>query len=225
MGRAQHGRTAEPPPPSDGRAEDAEEAFPGQRRLTRGLVERALIDREPAVRKSAALALGALEAEPWALALERALSARDWTLRQHAAEALALSALEAGEGALLLALARAPAAAGGAADAGGSTASLISGRQRAYVSDFDVEVATGQSIADPRIDVLFEGAALWVQVCHVESRQQAFRRQLRAALEQLRGAALPADFGALAAQAEYRAWAARRSGVETGGATGVGSDG
>lgn len=220
MGRAQHGRATQPPPPSDGRAEDAEETFPGQRRLTRGLVERALIDREPAVRKSAALALGALEAEPWALALERALSARDWTLRQHAAEALALSALEAGEGALLLALARAPAAAGGAADAGGSTASLISGRQRAYVSDFDVEVATGQSIADPRIDVLFEGAALWVQVCHVESRQQAFRRQLRAALEQLRGAALPADFGALAAQAEYRAWAARRSGVETGGATG-----
>jgi hypothetical protein len=225
MGRAQHGRATQPPPPSDGRAEDAEETFPGQRRLTRGLVERALIDREPAVRKSAALALGALEAEPWALAFERALSARDWTLRQHASEALAHTALEAGEGALLLALARSPAAAGSDPPAAGGTASLISGRQRAYVSDFDVEVATGQSIADPRIDVLFEGAALWVEVCHVESRQQAFRRQLRAALEQLRGTALPADFGALAAEAEYRAWAARRSGVETGGASGAESDG
>lgn len=201
------------PPATAGEAQPPP-ALPG---LALALLERALIDREAAVRWSAARALQRHGDAAWELAFERALRARDWSLRQHAAEALALSALPAAEGVLLLALARAPAAVDDGADAGGSTALLFSGRQRAYVGDFDVEVATGQSIADPRVDVLSEGAALWVRVCHIESRQQAFRRQLRAALEQVRGRALPADFGARAAQAEFEAWSARQGAVHSGG--------
>jgi hypothetical protein len=187
------------------------------------LARRCLIDRNDGVRHAAAVALGQLGENLWSLPLEQALGAHDWTLRSHAAEALARSNLPAAEGALWLALARPATAASGDADYGGSSASIFIGSQQAYVSDYDVEVATGQSIADPQIDVLFEGASLWVSVCHVESRQDAFQRNLRAALASLTGRAISPGISRAQAQARYDAWQQRQSTPSTGSPTTSGS--
>jgi tetratricopeptide (TPR) repeat protein len=43
--------------------------------------------------------------------------------------------------------------------------------QRAYIQDFDVEVATGQSIADPTINVLIEGVVLEVRPTITQDRK------------------------------------------------------
>jgi len=64
-------------------------------------------------------------------------------------------------------------------------------QQHAYIQDFDVEVATGSSIADPVVNTLVEGAVLDVRVIGVSgggapsARRQ--RQALRSAIEQLAG--------------------------------------
>ena len=66
---------------------------------------------------------------------------------------------------------------------------IFNGRQRAYVQDFDVEVAQNASIADPIINVLTEGSVLDVAVIGVTEYQLASERAaVRGALTQLTGA-------------------------------------
>lgn len=196
---------------------------PVELELGLALARRCLVDQQEGVRQAAAVALGQLGENLWSLPLEQALGAHDWTLRSHAAEALARSNLPAAEGALWLALARPATAASGDADYGGSSASIFIGSQQAYVSDYDVEVATGQSIADPQIDVLFEGASLWVSVCHVESRQDAYQRNLRAALASLTGRAISPGISRAQAQARYDAWSQRQGTPSSGSGKSTGT--
>jgi hypothetical protein len=41
-----------------------------------------------------------------------------------------------------------------------AASNIFVGRQIAYIQDFDVEVAQGEAIADPQVNVLTEGAVL-----------------------------------------------------------------
>ena len=66
---------------------------------------------------------------------------------------------------------------------------IFNGRQRSYVQDFDVEVAQGQAIADPIINILIEGSVLDVGVVGVSEFQVATERSaVRRALAKLTGA-------------------------------------
>ena len=65
---------------------------------------------------------------------------------------------------------------------------IFVGRQRAYLQDFDVEVANGASVADPTIGTLNEGSVLDVRVLGVSGvGAGSERRALRKALERLTG--------------------------------------
>ena len=127
--------------------------FPG--REVKPLLRRAILDNSDAVRHEAALALRTVGDPAVIVPAIRALGSKHAVVRAHAAEALGvmnypaavaplythLLAVQSGEG-------RAP------------HANIFVGRQFAYVQDFDVEVASGASVADPVINVGLEGSVL-----------------------------------------------------------------
>lgn len=141
----------------------------------------ALHDPSPAARIDAARALGDIGAGEVASPLVRALWSQSPAIRARAALALGeTGAPEAVEPLLdryfalraprkpKAAVSR-PIAAPPSASAKGAPqrAYAFFGRQRAYIQDFDVEVASASSVADPSINVLTEGSVLDVGVISV----------------------------------------------------------
>jgi hypothetical protein len=109
-------------------------------------------------------------------------------LRERAAEALGHMGYASAIPALVAALAR-PAAGGGTA-ARPPRSHVHFGSQRAYVADFDVEVAQFSAVADPTIGTLVEGATLEVAVVSSISALDARAQEAvatRAALSRLVG--------------------------------------
>ena len=154
--------------------------FPGEE--INGILRRAVLDRDDEVRHFAALALRDAKNPDVAVPVIRALGSAHYIVRRHAAEALGVMNYAAAVQPLITTLAssgghRAPAS------------NIYVGTQTAYVQDFDVEVATGESIARPRVNVLVEGAVLDVRVLSSSSTQVSTeRRAIRSALTNLTGA-------------------------------------
>jgi len=157
--------------------------FPGSE--LQGLLGRAILDSSEDVRTSAALALRAAELPELVSPALRAVSSKNSAVRSNAIAALgAMNYREAVEPLYehLLAL---------QSGSGSKTphTHIFVGKQTAYVQDFDVEVAQGQSIADPIINVMTEGAVLDVGVIGVtEYSVQSERAGVRRALSSLTGA-------------------------------------
>ena len=157
--------------------------FPGSE--LEGLLGRAILDSSEDVRTSAALALRAAEVPELVSPALRAVSSKSAAVRSNAIAALgAMDYREAVEPLYehLLAL---------QSGSGSKTphTHIFVGKQTAYVQDFDVEVAQGQSIADPIINVMTEGAVLDVGVIGVtEYSVQSERAGVRRALSSLTGA-------------------------------------
>jgi len=158
--------------------------FPGSE--PEGLISRAVLDSSREVRTSAARALKAFDNASVIEPALRALGSKHAEVRTNAIEALGtMEYREAVEPLFdhLVAL----------QSGGGSTGSprvyIFTGRQRAYVQDFDVEVAQFEAIADPIINVLTEGQVLDVAVVGVTEYVVASERaSTRRALAKLTGA-------------------------------------
>ncbi|HGY90051.1 MAG TPA: HEAT repeat domain-containing protein [Planctomycetes bacterium] len=101
------------------------------------------------------------------------LKSDNGAIRVHAAEALETLGDRRAIPALALAL-RATQGGGVVRD------NVVFTRQRAYVKDYDVEIAQGAAIADPVIDIVTEGVVLDVGVVSIVTQRRAFRRSLRA---------------------------------------------
>lgn len=151
-----------------------------------GLLQRAVLDSAEPVRRGASLALASAEepavVAPVARAMDRSPSQR---VRLHATEALGRMGYRAAVPALVARLAAIQ-------DGGGprpAHSNIFVGTQRAYIQDYDVEVAAGSAVADPQINVLTTGAVLDVAVSSVRQVQFAGeRRAIRSALGQITGA-------------------------------------
>lgn len=131
--------------------------FPGEQQ--RALLGRAVIDRSAKVRLGAALALSRVEQPGIVVPVVRAMEdSESEYVRWFAAEALGHMGHAAAVEPLVRALATL--AAPQTASGGGQPASNIYiGEQVAYVSDYDIEIAQGASIADPQINVQTAGVA------------------------------------------------------------------
>jgi len=153
-------------------------------RATEGLLARALYDGAEPVRLEAARALRDGAAQSALKPLLGGLASNSVAVRANAAEALGVLGMPAAVPALVAHATAAPSSSGAA-----PRANVFVGTQRAYVQDYDVEVATGESIADPSIGVLSEGSVLDVRVLGV-STQTRLREQraVESALARLTGA-------------------------------------
>ena len=157
--------------------------FPGAE--AEGLISRAVLDSSAEVRASAALSLKAFDNPAVIAPALRAAGSRHAEVRANAIEALgAMSYREAVEPLYnhLVALQA----------SGGNSAPhvhIYNGRQRSYVQDFDVEVASGAAVADPIINILIEGSVLDVAVIGSTEYVVANERAaVRRALAKLTGA-------------------------------------
>ena len=159
--------------------------MPGQE--VRPLLSRAVLDASADVRRGASLALGAVDDPAVIVPVVRVLGSQNPRVRQNAINALGTMRYAAAVEPLythLVNLQR-----GGAA-ARPPRSNVFVGRQLAYVQDFDVEVAQGQAIADPVINVVTEGAVLEAAVTGVYHYVvQNERAAVRRALTTLTGAA------------------------------------
>ncbi|MEO0650894.1 MAG: HEAT repeat domain-containing protein, partial [Planctomycetota bacterium] len=154
--------------------------FPGT--AAAALIERSLIDVDPDVRKQAAVSLAHVADPAVAGPAVRALGSTRPLLRLHGAEALGWMGHAEAVPPLVEALLSSGAAP--EAIAAAPRAFAFFGTQTAYVQDFDAEVATGSSIADPVISVLASGAVLDVRV--VSASAGGWRRFDTAAMASLR---------------------------------------
>ncbi len=150
-----------------------------------GLLARAVLDSSNEVRVGAALALRAVANPVVIEPALRAVGSRHAEVRKNAIEALGTMEYREAVEPLFLHLV--------ALQSGGRNGAprvhIFNGRQRAYVQDYDVEVAQGSAIADPIINVLLEGSVLDVAVIGVTEYQLASERAaVRGALTQLTGA-------------------------------------
>ena len=129
--------------------------FPGAD--DRRLLQHAVLDTSSAVRRSAAEALANADDPALIAPVVRALGSGNPRVRAQAAEALGFMAYPAAVEPLVGYMSA-------ALQSGGSNrvphGYLFVGRQRAYLQDFDVEVATFQAVADPQVNVLLEGDVL-----------------------------------------------------------------
>jgi hypothetical protein len=135
------------------------------------LFRRALIDPEPLVRHEAVRSLKVTNDPVFARLFAKNLDNPKQPLRLAAAEALAELGMPEGIAPLVAALA----SAGPGATRGHVTVTT----QRAYVKDFDVEIAQGAVIADPIVDVVTEGVVLDATVVGISVERGAYRRALR----------------------------------------------
>ncbi|MFO1009207.1 MAG: HEAT repeat domain-containing protein [Planctomycetota bacterium] len=119
------------------------------------LVMHAVLDPSEDVRRGSSLALKAVNDPAVALPMVKALASKNGTLRMRAAEALGNMGYAA---ALEPVMARmASVAAGGGGGDRLPHSHIFVGTQRAYIQDFDVEVAQFQAVADPQVNTLIEG--------------------------------------------------------------------
>jgi len=127
----------------------------------------ALYDGDPAVREVATTKLKGADDLRSLQRFTSALWEKSTILRFHSAEALgALGRIEAVPALVNRMSGLQQAAAGGAG--GHPTASLFIGEQRAYVADYNVEVAQASAIAEPVISVLQSGVVLDARVMSVQ---------------------------------------------------------
>jgi len=124
----------------------------------RPLTVRTILDSSDDVRREAALALRDTGEESVIEPLARALESEHSTVRTHAAEALGMTGFAAAVEPLALRLSTlAPTGGGGSLAPRGT---IFVGRQISYVQDYDAEIATNATIADPIIGVVQEGVTL-----------------------------------------------------------------
>ena len=162
----------------------------GLRRLFSGeavrpLLSRAVMDTSEEVRVEAALALRSAEepalVAPVARALARSPSPK---VRRNSAQALGNMGYPIAVPALVSRLATLQ----GASQHRVPHANIFTGRQFAFIQDFDVEVAQFQAVADPQINVLIEGEVLDAGVAGVqETLVVAERRAIQSSLGALTG--------------------------------------
>ena len=157
--------------------------FPGSDLIP--MLDRALLDPSDDVREGASLALRAADSAVVIEPVVRALGASHPAVRKHAIEALGHARYREAVGPLVEHLT--------SLQSGGSAAAprrhIFSGRQVAFVQDYDVEVAQGAAIADPIINVLAEGVVLDTAVIGVNDYVLANERaSVRRTLSKLTGA-------------------------------------
>lgn len=131
--------------------------------LPRAVLRCAVYDASLEVQEEAARSLRAAQDPNWILPLVRTLE-RDpsSSVRANAARALGRIGQPGAVEPLIVRLA-APRPAGASAGSAGARiphSHIFIGSQRAYVQDFDVEVAAFASVADPQVNTLLEGAML-----------------------------------------------------------------
>ncbi|QDU85701.1 hypothetical protein Pla163_28340 [Planctomycetes bacterium Pla163] len=179
---------------------------------TKVLLVRAIVDSDEDVRVASAVALGRADEPALILPVERALASSNGQVRSNAATALGhmgyVQALPAIASAIT-------APASGSAAGSGPRAHIFVGRQFAYVQDFDVEVATAASIADPQIGVLVEGSVLDVRVLGVVIERTVVTRRLAASAGRLLGR----DLGER--RSDWEEWAANYRPDEPAAGTGA----
>ncbi len=155
----------------------------------RTLLLHAMWDPAPAARVAAARSIGDVGALEVASPLVRALSSQSSATRIRAAEALGHIGEDVFVEPLIdrMYIMAAPAAGGGRTSRPPHSYIFI-GTQRAYVQDFDVEVAQGSSVADPVINTLLTGSVLDVGVIGIDRISvRTEQRALHGALQRLVG--------------------------------------
>ncbi len=158
--------------------------YPGQE--AKRLLVHSILDASGDVRRAAAQALGGAEEPSLIVPVARALGSTNPRVRTQAAEALGYMGYPAAVEPLV-GYVSAVTQSGGSR--GVPHGYYFHGIQRAYVQDFDVEVATFQAVADPQINVLIEGEILegGVQSVSIYDRPTELRSG-RGALQRLTGA-------------------------------------
>jgi len=165
------------------------------------LIRASLLDREESVRAAALDAALASSHPDLAVPYLAALDTDDAAFRARAYPALErLRDPRAVEGLIAMLEPRKRAAPGGGGGASPPHANVFFGEQRAYVSDFDVEIAQGAVIAKPVIGILQSGVALDVAVAGVFIIRCEERRAVLGALGKLTGQSLGND------PVAWRAW-------------------
>ncbi|MSR64143.1 MAG: hypothetical protein EXS08_17125 [Planctomycetes bacterium] len=150
-----------------------------------GLLSRAILDSSREVRTGAALALKAFDDPAVIVPALRAIGSKQPEVRVNAVEALTRMEYREAVEPLFHHLVSLQGGGGG----GAPHTHIYNGKQVAYVQDFDVEVAQGQAIADPIINILQEGSVLDVAVIGATEYQLAGERaSVRRALAKLTGA-------------------------------------
>jgi len=152
----------------------------------RFVLRTAVLDGSPAVRAAAAgLSRPTLRADDVAY-LASGLTHQNAKVRVRTAEAL--GELGHADAIKMLVLAAPHAAKGLAAPDGGNAGTrghVAFLQQQAYIRDFDVEVAAGSFIADPKVDVLQSGTVLDVTVFGVVIEEVTIVQAYRQALQKL----------------------------------------
>ncbi|MBI5361612.1 MAG: HEAT repeat domain-containing protein [Planctomycetes bacterium] len=120
------------------------------------LVMHAVLDPSEDVRRGSSLALKAVNDPAVALPMIKAMSSANGTVRMRAAEALGNMGYAAALEPVMARMAAVASAQGGGGDRLPHSHIFV-GRQRAYIQDFDVEVAQFQAVADPVVNTLIEG--------------------------------------------------------------------
>jgi hypothetical protein len=134
--------------------------LPGK--LCEDLARRAILDTMPDVRLEAARGLRDAKDPSWIGPAVRALDSEHDKVRSNAAEALGTMGYKAAVEPLALRL-NAIAKQGTSGHPGGTRSTLIVTLETAYVQDYDVEIATGASIADPIIQTVTSGVVFDVR--------------------------------------------------------------
>lgn len=152
------------------------------------LLVHSVLDASPEVRKGAAEAVAATGDDATIAPIVHVMQTSDQpVVRRNAAETLGMMGFPSAVPALvshLAALSAAPSGGDGVVHG-----YIFTGRQKAYVQDFDVEVAQFQSIADPQVNVLTEGRVQQSAVVAATRVSRAVERaQVRTSLERLTGA-------------------------------------
>lgn len=149
----------------------------------RPLLVHAVRDASEGVRRESARALRQAGDPALVMPLVKALDSNSLAIRSNAATALGEMGYAAAVEPLV---ARMAAALQSSTDARAPHAHIFTGRQKAYVQDFDVEVAQFQAVADPQVNVLLEGEVLDAAV--ISTREEGVEVELvsiRKALEKI----------------------------------------
>jgi len=155
--------------------------FPGEE--AKPLLVHAVRDASEGVRRESARALRSAGDPALVVPLIKALGSRSLSIRSNAAAALGEMGYPAAVEPLI---ARMAAALQSSSDARAPHSNIFTGRQIAYIQDFDVEVAQFQAVADPQVNVLLEGMVTDAAV--ISSREEGVEIELmsiRLALEKL----------------------------------------
>ena len=129
--------------------------FPGKD--SKRLLQHAVLDIDESVRRAAAEALGAANQPDLIAPVVRALGSKHPRIRYQASSALGHMGYPQAVKPLVNYIATAAAAGSNHKTASGY---IFTGNQRAFIQDFDVEVATTQAVADPQINTLIQGSVL-----------------------------------------------------------------